>query len=359
MNFKWEQAFSKALLSCVGVLGLSTTLQAGPEMAPDSKDKTPRFAFAYPKDLHLANPRDFFFYVEGLALQGMESNLQFVVTNSVSTPVTTLNGSLGGFGQGESWDYNFGLRAGWGINMNHDAWSFEMDWMWVNVTNSRSYQAGTGATLPVWQINDGTTFTSRGSSGANWGCTINVADATLAKPYYISRKVIFNPNFGLRFAWIDQDYNVNYGGTNASHAVKFRAKNDFFGLGARMGVDTDWLLGCGFKLYSNISTSLLAGWFDNAEHGAVPGTAIRYDMKNKPQMVVPNMDIAVGLDWGTDLGNCNYYFDMRAGYEFQMWWDQLNMRQFVSGGASGNFTNVPVQGDLTLNGFTFRIRLDM
>lgn len=359
MHFKWENALGKSLMSCVAALGLSTTLYAGPEMRPDPKDRAPHFAFAYPKDMHLNNPLDFYFYVEGLAMQGMESNLQFVVVDATSSPITQPRATLGGFGQDDSWDYNFGLRTGFGVYLNHDAWNLDFDWMWLNVTNKAGYQAGTGATLPIWQPSDGATFLNRGSAGANWSSTFHVFDATLGKPYYISRKVIFNPHFGLRFASIAQDYNVTYGGTTAAHMVKYRADNDFFGVGARVGVDADWLLGCGFKFFSNISSSVLAGWFDCHQHFAVPTTAIRGKMSSAPQMVVPNMELAVGLDWGINLGDCKYYLDLRAGYEFQIWWNQWNQRQFTNGAAVGNFINTPVQGDLTLNGFTFKVQLDM
>ena len=124
-----------------------------------------------------------------------------------------------------------------------------------------------------------------------------------------------------------------------------------------MGVNTDWLLGCGFKLYSNISSSVLAGWFDTTEQYSL--TNERVKLSSEPQMVVPNMELALGVDWGTTLGNCGYYFDLRAGYEFQIWWNQWNARQFVTGAFDGNYNNVPVRGDLTLNGFTLKVQLDM
>ncbi|HSX10884.1 MAG TPA: Lpg1974 family pore-forming outer membrane protein, partial [Chlamydiales bacterium] len=339
------------------IFGLSTTVYAGPEIRP-TKDRQPHFAFAYPMDMHLANPIDIYFYVEGLALQGMESNLQFTITDTSTVP-TQLNGKLGGFGQDESWNYNFGLRAGFGTYVDHDAWNFDFDWFWTHITNSEGYQSGPGPLHPIGIPSDGSTFLAQSSTGANWECAVNVFDATLGKPYYISRKVIFNPHFGLRFGWIDQEYNVSLGGTTPLAAVKLKADNDFFGIGARVGVDTNWLLGYGFKLFSNLSTSVLAGWFDIKQHFAVPETTITGKLSNEPQMVVPNLDLALGLDWGTNLANCKYYLDFKAGYEFQIWWNQWNMRQFTNGASVGNFINVPVQGDLTLNGFTFKIQLDM
>src|SRR5277367_2069227 len=118
MSFKWENAFIKTLLSCLTILGLSTELGA----AQDSRSNREKqnFAFAYPKDLNLTNPYDVYFYVEGLAFQGMETGLDFVVVEKPSI----VNAKIGGFGQNESWDYNFGTRVGWGVYINHDAWNF-------------------------------------------------------------------------------------------------------------------------------------------------------------------------------------------------------------------------------------------
>ncbi len=363
MNFKWENAFSKTLVSCVAVLGLSTQLTAAPDRCMQ-KDK-PNFAFAYPKDLNLSNPIDLYFYVEGLAFQGMQTGLDFVLVDKNAPGATAINATVGGFGQNESWGYNFGSRIGIGAYVPHDAWNIDFDWMWLNVTDSESYEAGTGATLPTLLADNGSgtsPYLSYGSSGATWQCIFNVLDATLGKPYHISRKVIFNPHFGLRFAWIDQEYGVNYGGaTIASQAtpIKYKAENDFWGVGARVGMNTDWLLGYGFKIFTNLSSSILAGWFDNTiKYGTAALETVT--LSSKPQVVVPNLELAAGFDWGTTLGNCGgYYLDFRAGYEFQIWWDQWNTRQFVTGVADGNFNNVPTYGNLSLNGFTFKVQLDM
>jgi hypothetical protein len=45
MSFKWQNAFSKAVLPCVAVLGLSTHLEASLDNRM-SKER-PNFAFAY------------------------------------------------------------------------------------------------------------------------------------------------------------------------------------------------------------------------------------------------------------------------------------------------------------------------
>ncbi len=374
MSFKWDYTLSKAMLSCVALFGLSTNAFAAKE-----PEKKPNFAFSYPKDLCLTDPRDFYFYVEGVAFQGAETGLDFaIINNNVSQTAYTnnpaLQGSVFGFtGNNEDWGYNFGTRIGFGVNVDHDAWNFDFDWLWVNVTNSNSFSTGTtGATiLPIWLPldalpNTGTNTNNYQNTSGHWQCIVNVVDATLGKPYYISRKVIFNPHFGLRFAQLDQDFGVSYGNSTVSaNQVKFQTENDFIGVGARVGINTDWLLGCGFKLFSNVSASALAGWFDTTQKFTISNSVSTPDnsvnLTNNPQAFVPNLELNLGLDWGTYLDKKQYYLDFRAGYEFQVWWDQLHMRQFVTSVGNGNnsYQNVTAPGNLTLSGFTFKIQLDM
>ena len=68
-------------------------------------------------------------------------------------------------------------------------------------------------------------------------------------------------------------------------------------------------------------------------------------------MNVPNFDVAVGFDWGFYFFDKKYYLDLMGGYEFQVWWDQFNLKNLNLGNAT--------QGNFTLNGFTFKMQLDM
>jgi hypothetical protein len=186
-------------------------------------------------------------------------------------------------------------------------------------------------------------------------------DARLGKPYNVSRRVIFNPHFGLRFAWIDQNLSVDYAGTAAANRTKFHGKNDFWGLGGRIGIDTDWILGKGWKIFGNAATSLLVGSFTTNQDFTVntlsPASVV--NLTDDFKMNVSNLEIAVGLDWGRYLKNHRYYLDFRAGYEFHMWWDQFQLRRFSTVGTIPNYPTFPSRGNLTLNGFMFKIQLDM
>jgi hypothetical protein len=166
--------------------------------------------------------------------------------------------------------------------------------------------------------------------------------------------LIFNPHFGLRFATINQKFSADFDNitpTAASRTI-FHGKNDFWGLGARVGLDSSWLIGCEWKLFCNVAASILSGKFDTSQKVNFPAaSANSRSFSHDFHMNVPNVDIALGFDWGTYLCEKKYYLDFMAGYEFQVWWDQFNLKNLNLGNAT--------QGNFTLNGFTFKIQLDM
>ncbi|MBI5273034.1 MAG: hypothetical protein HY861_03525 [Chlamydiia bacterium] len=358
MNFTWEQAFTKKVASTVAVLGVAASLHAAPNTSNHREDK-PSFAFAYPKDLNLLNPRDFHAYAEGLAFQAEQDGMAFVLKNTHGVG-SAFDGSVGGFSNSNNdWGYNFGLRTGLGIYMDHDAWNLDLAWMWLNITE---HQGHTATSLePMWLAAIDTPSAISGThADANWQCAMNVLDALMGKGYHVSRKLILNPFFGLRFAWLDQTFGADYHGTTGSSRTIFHGKNDFWGVGGRVGINSDWILSGGWKIFSNVASSILCGSFHLKERFSIPGTSISFNETEKYHMNVPNLEIALGLDWGTYLYDHGYYLDFRAGYEFQMWWDQFNLRKIYGGASNGNYANDTVsRGNLALNGFTFKIQLDL
>lgn len=373
MKFKWDQAFGRTVTSLVATLGLSASLSAydGTNMRDSCKKEKPQsnFGFSYPKDLDLCDPYDFFFHVEGLAFQAMETGTSFLISNKAAVGTSLTNASIGGFsGEDNNWGYNFGTRIGAGGIINHDAWNVDATWTWLNMTDSQKFTASSpGALIPLWFPGVSATITSAASgarASGTWQCIMNVLDTAMGKAYHVSRKVVFNPHFGLRFAWLNHHYGAHYSGTGIVSDPNniFHAKNDFWGVGARFGVDTDWMLGYGFKLFANASTSILSGKFKINEKFTLPSSvpAINVNLTDDFHMNVPNLEISLGADWGTYLDCNRYYLCFRAGYEFQVWWDQFNVRKISGGAIDGSFQNDAVsRGTLSLNGFTLRVQLDI
>ncbi|HSX13252.1 MAG TPA: Lpg1974 family pore-forming outer membrane protein [Chlamydiales bacterium] len=335
------------------------------------------FAFAYPLDLGINCPRDFYFHIDGLAFQAKQDGMEFAIQARSETsgrPIAPITyGKVIGFGFSDgcgSWDYNPGARVGLGFYLDHDAWNIDLNWTWVHVTNYKSVHADHDSVLiPLWLLgsSDAAPGVFGTSASAAWNVCYNVFDLSLAKPYYVSRYFILNPFFGARVADIHQHFSVHYAGSTPEfEAIHHGEKNEFYGVGARFGVNSDWILGKGWWLFANFSASLLAGKFEVHQNLNVPanGTTITpsgvdgFDIHSDYFQNTPNMEIALGLAWSKAFDCNRYRVGLRAAYEFVEWWDQLNMRKFFSGNP-GYANDVVSRGNLTFNGFSLKLQLDL
>lgn len=392
----WNHTLSRFLGTAVMAMAMTSVFAApkGPcsdksdplAMPPDPCHPKPQvccdeprpgpFGFAYPMDVDLNCPRDFYVYVDGLAFQAKQEGMAFAIRDgnaTSTTPYPINNGSVLNFtGDNSDWDYNPGIRVGLGFYVHHDAWNLEFDWTWLNITNYKSFQAQNSEVfLPLWvsplAFGTGGSNTSLTSCSAVWKAHYNTLDAKLGKPYHVSRYLVFNPFFGVRAAWIDQHFSSHYSGTiegTSNYSMVQHGDNDFWGFGARAGIKTDWILGKGWNLFGNIAAALLYAKFEVDQHLATPGSTNNgFDLEDDFYQNVPNMDIQLGIAWNKYFNKQKYRIQLAAAYEFHQWWDQLNMRKLY--GSTATASNPAIQsdtvsrGDLSLNGFSLSLRLDI
>jgi hypothetical protein len=169
MHLKRNSAFSRVLVSSVAVFMATTSLYAIPRdpcepPAPAVCCEEPKpgpFAFAYPFDMDLNCPRDFYVHVDGLAMQAKQDGMEFAIQDSsavgLDSPIT--NGRVEGFsGNNHDFDYNPGVRFGLGFYLDHDAWNVDFAWTWLNITNYEHANASTatGVVIPQWALGLGT-----------------------------------------------------------------------------------------------------------------------------------------------------------------------------------------------------------
>lgn len=366
MQVKWS--FKKVLASSVMALLLANSAYAIPRAPCDpkpSKDvcceepKPGPFAFSFPKDMNLTCPRDFYVRAEFLAMQAQEDGLNYgIVDGSTAGTLPLTNGNVLGFSSGHhDWDWDFGFRLGMGFHLNHDAWNVDVSWLWYNMNQEVSTRVESGACIiPLFApAQSSVPNASHESASSRWHLAMNVFDVALGKPHHISRYMVMSPHFGLRGAWIDQDLAWRYSGSfNSVGSAKSTAKNDFWGIGSRAGIQTDWILGADWHLIANLSVSSLFGKFDVDQH--FPGTN-GYDYKDGFFRNTTNMEIQTGIAWGTHFSNNCYHVTLQALYEFHHWTNQLWTRITQDSAATHLSDNVS-RGDLSINGVSVRCQFD-
>ncbi|PIS01075.1 MAG: hypothetical protein COT84_04145 [Chlamydiae bacterium CG10_big_fil_rev_8_21_14_0_10_35_9] len=380
MQVKWKMKHLLAS-SVAAVLAVSNAyaIPRGPCDQPPvdvcCEDPKPGpFAFAYPKDVGLACPRDFYFAADFIAFQAKEDGLDFAITNTsgaqdantIGTAALT-GGAVQGFSNDDdNWDWGFGARVNIGFYLNHDAWNIDAEWTYLKTNQDESATVkGDGRMLPFWLAPEGFPAAAAGilperEASARWKLTYNTLDISLGKPHHISRYVIFNPHFGVRAAWIDQDYLARYGGSFTDGATtqlgaEMNAKNDIWSVGLRAGLRSEWLLGSGFTIFGNVAGSILFTKYDidQSTSQANNSYTISYDYYSN----IPNFEVLLGLGWNTLFNKDQNRVSLRLAYEFHQWWNINQLRRFFDN-QNWSANDKVSRGDLTLNGLSFRVGFD-
>lgn len=355
MQFNWS--LKKLLVSSVAsVLTVTSTyaIPRGPcetrEEVCCEKPKPGPFAFSFPKDLDLNCPRDFYFFGDFLIMQAKEDGLEYAVTDTDGNNSPPLRGgNIQSFSSdGHNWDWDFGFRLGFGFYLNHDVWNLDAMWTYFQCSQDISSTAHSAVLFPSWTL--ASSISNNANASARWEMYYNTLDLSLGKPHHISRYVVFNPFFGIRAAWIDQDYLARYQGTfDGNTNAEMRGKNDYWGLGLRTGLGTEWCLGSDFNLFGMVAASILFSKFDVSQQTA------RYEIDDEFFQNTPNFELNTGICWGTNFNKQKHRFSLSAGYEFHHWWDINRFRRFTSTGLTNDVVS---RGNLTINGFRIRAMFD-
>lgn len=377
MQNNLKTTLSKILVGSAAVMLTASSLHAIPPTNRDTRDKRkvscekPKpgpFAFSFPKDMGLNCPQDFWFEADFLAMQAKEEGLEYAISDTQATlgsfPVT---GSVKDFSRdNRDWDWNYGYRFGLGFLLNHDMWSLSAVWTHLNINDhtSTSVDRGSATLIPLWAGPFNTNANNAGTrlkADAKWKAKYNTLDLMLGKPYHVSRYVVLEPQYGLRAAWISQDYRVNYDGMfNNGTPVDntfMQAKNDFNAVGIRVAVATDFILGAGWDIFGQAGASLLVSKFDISQTN--PGSIVGYDIDDTFYTNSANIDMMLGIGWGIFFNENRHHFGIKAAYEFHDWFDQNRLRRFYGTAAAGTIPGDTVsKGDLSLNGISIRAVFD-
>jgi len=319
------------------------------------QESNDNFAFSYTNDLGLACPRDFYIFGEALLMQPYEEGLEFTISNAGGFMFFPLiDPKIEGFTTGShTKDWDLGFRFGIGFYLEHDNWNLDVQWTHLHSNIDKSVSV-TGSTilLPLWFA---PTLGFCQQASARWKTDLNTLDLSLGKPFHISRYFIANPYFGIRGAWIDQNYKARYGGT--FDKASMTAKNNFWGLGTKTGFDGDFLLGSHIKIFGKVATSLLWSKF-NVDQSTEPDDVINiaFDLNNEFYSTATNAEMALGIAWGTLFDKDQYHIDLRLAYEFHKWFEQNRLRRFLN---SSIVTNTErSKSDLIFEGFSLRVQFD-
>lgn len=295
-------------------------------------------------------------YVTGdlLYWKASETGLNYVIKAKSLDPATLGNGDR----VAPHFDWDLGFRVGIGWNTNHDNW--DLYFSWVRIHTAAHGHRHTGSHSLYSLLADETyAIAAALESSAFLKIHLNNLNLELGREFYVGKKLSMRPHVGLENIWISQHYRTNYNGhlnqPEAFNHLSFR--NNFWGVGIRAGLETEWELKCGFSLIGDVAWSLLYGNFNlkrttKINEPAVPITA-KSHLDETLTQACASMEFLLGIQWDYMFAHDQFHIGWRLGWEQHVYFDQNQMFTLINPHKSWN-TN----GNLTFQGMTTGLRLD-
>jgi len=271
-------------------------------------------------------------------------------------------------------DWRWGFRVGTGYDLPYDGWDIFSVWTRFHQhtqdqlkrdgdpdpSNSQFSGGGQGDFIsPFWVAQ---LFASPGlmnQAKALWKLQLDLIDLELGREYFIGKFLSLRPFIGLRNGWINQHFDLSFltfdfannQPTVIGRRIHVHMKNNFWGIGARGGLNTQWFLGKGISIYGNAAISFLEGHFHTRYklHDEKPTATTKaigigpggsgvlqeepsfddsFVNKNHVHTLVVMADLSLGLRWNKSFSDDRYYLGIWAGYEQNIFFDQNKFMNF-------------------------------
>lgn len=289
--------------------------------------------------------------VEMVHMRPSRDNLDYVIVDEAQTGPDQVQGNY----KAVDPDYNIGTRLG--LNYNSDTGAgLRLQYM-VLKTEDKDHVTDNNGSYDLWGTwlhpnaiiddNDVTSATMK------YDFDMGVLDLSAHKMFNVGSHWSLGVEAGLRYAELDQDIAIHYL-EDVSRAVGVYYKNEFTGIGPRVGVDADWRIGKGFNLFGSLAGSLLVGDFDlSLQELDLQVAATTYTTRvdvdrsddNRP---VPVVEMRAGIGYAYALKN-GMHIGAKAGYELQQWFNMATNQRYTDD-VDSQLMNTDTT-DLLLDGF--------
>ncbi len=268
------------------------------------------------------------------------------------------------------WDPGFKLGLGW--NSDFDRWDLFASWTWYQnfskTTTVRSDIAlgsiSNDGLYPLWPVSNSALYGPYRRAYSSWKMLYNAIDLELGRAYFVTRNLTVRPQWGARGAWIHQKFVSSFTEflqTTGYDEQDFHGKNNWWGVGPRVGIQSDWLIAQGLRVIGRAATALLYGKtsvYFRSEKEEVGSSALIVDKRFVDSFyeMVPNLQLYMGLGWGQCFCCNKLYVGIDAGWEVNYWWNQFNLPIGVGGVAMP----LPTTGNqpVSIEGLTLNVHLD-
>lgn len=303
-------------------------------------------------------------WIEGSLLYWQPKENAVVATNEESDVFTTDDFTQASLVH-PHFEWSLGYRLGGGYLFACNQWDVEA--RWTHYTSHLSQNRSTQddpflGSFPIWSLaEDVLAGDYIFVSDLKWKLTINTLDLQFGRYFNPVCWFDVKPFFGVRSLWLKQNGNVVYEGgifligilqpgssLNGSDFINM--KNNYWGLGPRLGVAPRFILGKGFSINTEGAISGFAGCF-NVQQKEVYLDTTRFSRHKHLNRLRWMIDCAAGIAWKTLFDHERYCFTIGADWEYEIFFHQFELK-------TDDFGLVPNNRSLSVQGVTFSARVD-
>lgn len=308
-------------------------------------------AYNAPGRIDVKGAWDFFASASFIYWKAMEEGLDV----GIQRPTTLSTGT--GHILYTNFKYKPGFQVGLGMNFNHDDWNLMAEYTRLHCKNKKNHSYSTSYILPFWFYTLESAETLTSAKGI-WKLRYDIIDLHLGRPYYTGTNLIFKPEFGLRGGWINQNFKAEYT-TDAALLYYSKSTQHDWLIGPRASLGMDFLLGCDFVLFGKTALGLYFQKITNKYKMIDHDASTIQTTRSQKCFLTPNLELGVGLGWGTYFADNSWHFDVRLGYDFLIYWNQNHMRRLADKSDYSDLeTTESAAGNLMMHGLTLTVRFD-
>lgn len=306
-----------------------------------------------------ANQKHFWYELSALYFQPWEKSV--VATNKYSSVLNTYDFTSQKVCP-PHFDWDWGFRVASGYFFLPPQWSFDLQWTHFSARTSQTKNTITNdaidpnnlqGSFPIWALQSSTLSSDYiSNSYLHWKLSLNLLDLNFDRMFHV-RRFCFKPFVGLRSAWIKQSFTIEYAGgifsqtfispgNSINGQMDISMKNNYWGLGPRIGLTPSVLLGKGISIYGEGAISALMGTFRREQEGEYMGSS-QFSISSRPFGLRWVLDAAGGLMYCTSLFANRYDLSVQIGYEFHDFYQQMGLERDQFHVASDN-SNLSMQG---------------
>lgn len=293
-----------------------------------------------------ANAGTFQPFVDVLAWRAYETNSAWAETITAPAGQTKVLNSI------NSYNTRPGVKAGfYYLPSTENAWNTKF--YWTHYATDTTDSIPVGAKIITSLFFSGSFFLTKDffiGASSHWQLAMNMLDVEINRHFTPNKAFTLSPKVGLKGGSINQEISARWVGI--TYKANENVTSNFTGIGPTLGLGAKWNIYENISLVGDVAAGIMYGrWNMKDTYERPPGllvtTTTVTTSLNQAQLGSFMTNYFLGAEW---VHRGVSTVTVKLGYEMQFWSNQLRII---------SIQQLPAQGDLTLQGATCGISIDL